>query len=167
MAFRWWGVCDGCMRGKRGRAVGSDEGRLGWHPFPLLRLPGAWSHTTRFRVDGIKAISRGINLFKIQQPPPHNRPFAASYSRGINGHDGEQKSLWDKTNKGNYHLKLCIFSCLSCPRATFARSTPQPPLPPLAKALAWLAAKGLWPLFYVLLLEITSLLFDSNVLTVA
>ena len=26
---------------------------------------------------------------------------------------GEQKSHWDKTNKGNYHLKLCMpFVCL-------------------------------------------------------
>ena len=32
---------------------------------------------------------------------------------------GEQTSHWNKTNKGNYHLKLCVF-CLSCPRATFA-----------------------------------------------
>ena len=32
----------------------------------------------------------------------------------------EQKSHWDKTNKGNYHLKLCNMSCLSCPSATFA-----------------------------------------------
>ena len=140
------------MQGKRGRG-GGGKGRLGRHPFPLLRLPGAWSNTTRFRVDGIKAMSRGINVLK--------------YSRSKNGHDGEQKSHWDKTNKGHYHLKLCIFSCLSCPRATFALSTPHPPLPPLAKALEWLVAKGLWPLFYVLLLEITSLLFDSKVLTVA
>ena len=25
-----------------------------------------------------------------------------------NRHAGEQKSHWDKTNKGNYHLKLCL-----------------------------------------------------------
>ena len=25
-----------------------------------------------------------------------------------NRHVGTQKSYWDKTNKGNYHLKLCI-----------------------------------------------------------
>ena len=31
---------------------------------------------------------------------------------------GEQKSHWDKTNKENYHLKLCM--SLSCPSATFA-----------------------------------------------
>ena len=31
---------------------------------------------------------------------------------------GEQKSHWDKTNKGNYHLKLRVF-CWSCPSATF------------------------------------------------
>ena len=30
-----------------------------------------------------------------------------------NCHAGEQKSHWDKTNKGNYHLKLCMsFVCL-------------------------------------------------------
>ena len=31
-----------------------------------------------------------------------------------NHHAGEQKSHWDKTNKGNYHLKLCMsLACLS------------------------------------------------------
>ena len=25
-----------------------------------------------------------------------------------NRHAGEQKSHWDKTNEGNYHLKLCM-----------------------------------------------------------
>ena len=25
-----------------------------------------------------------------------------------NRHAGEQKSHWDKTNKGNYHSKLCV-----------------------------------------------------------
>ena len=30
-----------------------------------------------------------------------------------NHHAGEQKSHWEKTNKGNYHLKLCVpFVCL-------------------------------------------------------
>ena len=30
-----------------------------------------------------------------------------------NRRTGEQKSHWDKTNKGNYHLKLCmLFVCL-------------------------------------------------------
>ena len=30
-----------------------------------------------------------------------------------NRHDEEQKSHWDKTNKENYHLKLCMsFVCL-------------------------------------------------------
>ena len=30
-----------------------------------------------------------------------------------NRRTGEQKSHWDKTNKGNYHLKLCMpFVCL-------------------------------------------------------
>ena len=30
-----------------------------------------------------------------------------------NRHAEEQKSQWDKTNKGNYHLKLCMsFVCL-------------------------------------------------------
>ena len=33
---------------------------------------------------------------------------------------GEQTSYWDKTNKENYHLKLCMSFCLSCPSATFA-----------------------------------------------
>ena len=33
---------------------------------------------------------------------------------------GEQKSYWDKTNKENYHFKLCMSFCLSCPSATFA-----------------------------------------------
>ena len=31
-----------------------------------------------------------------------------------NHHAGEQKSHWDKANKGNYHLKLCTsLACLS------------------------------------------------------
>ena len=58
------------MQGKRGREGGEMKGRLGRHPFPLLRLPGAWSHTTRFRVDGIKAMSRGINLLKYNSHLP-------------------------------------------------------------------------------------------------
>ena len=30
-----------------------------------------------------------------------------------NRHAGEQKSDWDETNKGNYHLKVCmLFLCL-------------------------------------------------------
>ena len=30
-----------------------------------------------------------------------------------NRHAGKQKSHWDKINKGNYHLKLCMpFICL-------------------------------------------------------
>ena len=117
------------MQGKRGRG-GGDEGRLGRHPFPLLRLPGAWSHTTRFRVDGIKAMSRGINVLKYNSHLPtigllqlaiHVVKMAMMESKSHTG---------IKTNKGNYHLKLCIFSCLSCPRATFALSSPHPPSPP-------------------------------------
>ena len=33
---------------------------------------------------------------------------------------GEQKSHWDKTNKGNCHLKLCMSFVLSCTSAIFA-----------------------------------------------
>ena len=36
------------------------------------------------------------------------------------GHAGEKKPHCNKTNKRNYHLKLCTFFCLSCPSATFA-----------------------------------------------
>ena len=32
-----------------------------------------------------------------------------------NRHAGEQKSQWDKTNKGNYHLKLCTSFICSVP----------------------------------------------------
>ena len=33
---------------------------------------------------------------------------------------GEQQSHWDKTNKRNCHLKLCMSFVLSCPSAIFA-----------------------------------------------
>ena len=33
---------------------------------------------------------------------------------------GEQQSHWDKTNKGNCHLKLFMSFVLSCPSAIFA-----------------------------------------------
>ena len=36
------------------------------------------------------------------------------------GHAGEKKPHCKKTNKTNYHLKLCTFFCLPCPSATFA-----------------------------------------------
>ena len=36
-----------------------------------------------------------------------NRPFTANHVVQ-NRHAGEQKSHWDKTNKGNYHLELCM-----------------------------------------------------------
>ena len=49
---------------------------------------------------------------------------------------GEQKSHWDKTNKENYNLKLCM-SCLTCPCATFARQHGG------FLSREWLAAKGL------------------------
>ena len=74
-------------------------------------------------------MSHGIKLLKYNSYLPTNRPFAPSYSHGKNGHDGEQKSHWDKTNEGNYHLKLCMFSCLSCPRATLLSPTPTRPAP--------------------------------------
>ena len=36
-----------------------------------------------------------------------NRPFTANHVVQ-NRHAGEEKSHWDKTNKGNYHLELCM-----------------------------------------------------------
>ena len=49
----------------------------------------------------------------------------------------EQKSHWDKTNKGDYHFKVMYAFCLSGPGATFALQlsgfVPR----------EWLAAKGL------------------------
>ena len=89
-------------------------------PFPLLRLPGAWSHTTRFRVDGIKTMSCCINLSTYNSYLPTIGPLQLAIHVVQNGHAEEQKSHWDKSNKGNYQLKLCMFSCLSCPSATFA-----------------------------------------------
>ena len=35
-------------------------------------------------------------------------PLQFSIRVGQNRHDGTQKSHWDKTNKGNYRLKLCM-----------------------------------------------------------
>ena len=49
---------------------------------------------------------------------------------------GEQKSHWDKTNKENYHLKLCM--SFVCPNATLA--LPRGGFVPHE----WLAAKGLF-----------------------
>ena len=54
-----------------------------------------------------------------------------------NRHAGEQKSLWDETNKGNYHLKLfMLFLCL-VPVRTFALYLRD------FVPREWLAAKGL------------------------
>ena len=39
-----------------------------------------------------------------------------------NRHAGEQTSHWDKTNKGNYHLELCMpFICLVPVRLLLSR----------------------------------------------
>ena len=37
-----------------------------------------------------------------------NRPFAANHSRDTKPPCWRAKSHWDKTNEGNYHLKLCM-----------------------------------------------------------
>ena len=43
----------------------------------------------------------------------YNRPFAASHSHGTKPLCWREKLHWDKTNKENYHLKLCMsFVCL-------------------------------------------------------
>ena len=67
---------------------------------------------------------------------------------------GEQKSHWDKTNKENYHLKLCMsFICLVPVRGGFVPRE-------------WLAAKGLFTRGWKLNNCITnihySLLFSPN-----
>jgi len=53
-----------------------------------------------------------------------------------NRHVGEQKSHWDKTNKGKLSFKIIYAFCLPCPNATFALQhagfVPR----------EWLAAKG-------------------------
>ena len=42
-----------------------------------------------------------------------NRSFTAKHSRGTKPPCWREKSHWDKTNKGSYHLKLCMpFICL-------------------------------------------------------
>ena len=105
------------MQGKRG---GGKRGGTWAAPFPLLRLPVAWSHTTRFRVDGIKTMSCCINLSTYNSYLPTIGPLQLAFHVVQNGLAEEQKSHWDKSNKGNYQLKLCMFSCLSCPSATFA-----------------------------------------------
>ena len=51
---------------------------------------------------------------------------------------GGQKSHWDKTNKENYHFKLCMSFCLSCPSATFVLQRGG------FVVREWLAAKGLF-----------------------
>ena len=62
-------------------------------------------------------------------------PLQASHSRGTNRRAGEQKSHWDKTNKENYNLELCM--PFVCPSAASALQrggfVPR----------EWLAAKGL------------------------
>ena len=43
----------------------------------------------------------------------YNRPFAASHSHGTKPPCWREKLHWDKTNKENYRLKLCMsFVCL-------------------------------------------------------
>ena len=45
--------------------------------------------------------------------PPQIGPLQVAVHVVQNRHAGEQKSHWDKTNKGNNHLKLCmLFICL-------------------------------------------------------
>ena len=65
-----------------------------------------------------------------------NRPFTANHVVQ-NRHAGEQKSHWDKTNKGNYHLELCmpLFVLSHCDFCSLALRF----VPP-----EWLAAKGLF-----------------------
>ena len=67
------------MRGKRGWWWwwwgGGERGETGATPFPFLRLPGAWSHSTRFSVDRIKAMSCGINLSTYNSHLPTMGPF--------------------------------------------------------------------------------------------
>ena len=66
-----------------------------------------------------------------------NSPLQLAILVVQNRQAGTQKSHWDKTKKGNYHLKLSAF-CWSCPRANFAAQhgsfVPR----------VWQAAKGLY-----------------------
>ena len=59
-----------------------------------------------------------------------------------NRRTGEQKSHWDKTNKGNYHLIIMYAFCLSCPSATFAHQyggfVPREWLPAKGLLLGWI-----------------------------
>ena len=62
------------------------------------------------RQEDLKNLVNGEDAFVIQ-------PTSCGLSIGPlqlaihvvqNRHAGTQKSYWDKTNKGNYHLKLCM-----------------------------------------------------------
>ena len=63
--------------------------------------------------------SRGKVLHNAQS----NRSLAASHSRGTKPPCWRAKSQWNKpTNKGKYHLKICMPFYLSCPSATLPSS---------------------------------------------
>ena len=65
------------MVGSEFNRMWENEGRLEWHPFPSsdylepCPCPLGWD----------KSNATWFKPFNIQQPPLHNRPFAASHSR--------------------------------------------------------------------------------------
>ena len=103
-------------------------------------IPGAWKiskvhsfpvkHSLMFRVFWPSSTS-------VARPLHYRRgPLQLAIQGVHNCHAGEQKWHWDKTNTGNYHLKLRM-PFLPCPSATFALQQGGF-VPP-----EWLAAKGL------------------------
>ena len=62
---------------------------------------------------GIKAMPHDLNLSTYNSHLSTIGPLQLAIHVVQNHHVGEQRSHWDKTNKGNYHFKLCMFFVLS------------------------------------------------------
>ena len=102
----------------------------------------AWSPFVSFLATGMKglrlrnySIVFNLNLQVSQYDLFTIGPLELTVHVVQNRQAGEQKSHWDKTNKGNYHLKLCclLFVLSRCDFCSPAQSfVPR----------EWLAAKG-------------------------
>ena len=86
----------------------------------------AWSPFVSFPVTGMKGLRlrnysmvTNLNLRVSQYDLFTIVPLELTDHVVQNRQAGEQKSHWDKTNKGNYHLNYVAF-CLSCLGATYA-----------------------------------------------
>ena len=79
----------------------------------MFYLKGCWKKFVKYSIFKLQLLTHRRSQAHIAI----NISYAFRYKIGSlqvsihvvqNQHIGKQKSHWDKTNKGNYHLKLCM-----------------------------------------------------------